>query len=84
MLLFVTSFLFAQVVTPVVPSTDIFGWVLGLIPIQYQAIVFTVITALWFFEQFLASTNLIKANSTLQLITGWITRLYALISKPKV
>ena len=88
LLLCTSALLFAQVapVVPIAPApTDIFGFIFGLIPLKYQAIAFTVVTGLWFLEQFLASTNLIKANSTLQLISGWITNLYSAISnKPKI
>ena len=74
-----STVLFAQVV-PVDPalatSPDIFSFVLGLIPVKYQAITFTVLTGLFLLEQFLASSAKIKANSTFQLIAGWISAFF--------
>jgi len=41
-----------------------------------------IVSTLLLWEQFLARTNLIKANSTEQMITGWIQSLYNSL-KPK-
>jgi len=79
-LLFSTS-LFAQTFLQV-PGFDIFGYLVGLIPVKYQPLVFVIVSTLLLWEQFLARTNLIKANSTEQMITGWIQSLYNSL-KPK-
>ena len=74
--------LFAQASgTPVQP--DVFSIVLGLIQIKYQAITFTVLAMLYVLEQILASSSKIQANSTFQLIGGWLTGLYNAITNKK-
>jgi hypothetical protein len=86
LLLFIMFFLlgttlFAQTV---VQSTtfDIFGYLISLIPLKYQPLVFVIVSTLLLWEQFLARTNIIKANSTEQMITGWFKSIYAAL-KPK-
>ena len=79
-LVFSTS-LFAQTLLQV-PGFDIFGYLVSLIPVKYQSLVFVIVSTLLLWEQFLARTNLIKANSTEQMITSWIRSLYNSL-KPK-
>lgn len=79
-LVFSTS-LFAQTLLQV-PGFDIFGYLVSLIPVKYQSLVFVIVSTLLLWEQFLARTNLIKANSTEQMITSWIQSLYNSL-KPK-
>jgi hypothetical protein len=78
LVMLVPSVIFAQdstVVSPVVDGsvTDFFSFLLSFIPVKYQATVLTIVTGLFLLEQFLAATSKIKANSTFQLIAGWIT-----------
>jgi len=80
LILFSTN-LFAQTILQV-PGFDIFGYLVSLIPVKYQPITLVIVSTLLLWEQFLARTNLIKANSTEQMITGWIQSFYNSL-KPK-
>jgi len=63
-------------------SFDIVGYLVGLIPTKYQPLAFVIVSTLLLWEQFLARTNVIKANSTEQMITGWIQKAITYL-KPK-
>lgn len=78
----VCGMLFAQGGTTA-PATDIFSFLAGFIPVKYQALAITVLTGLYLLEQFLAGSSRIKANSTFQLIGGFISRIYNSVVKPK-
>ncbi len=78
---------FAQAVDGIIQpapsiSLDPVGYLVSLIPVKYQGITFLVVSTLLLWEQFLARTNVIKANSTEQMITGWFQSIYAAL-KPK-
>jgi hypothetical protein len=64
-------------------GVDDFSFLLKFIPKRFQAVSFTVITLLFFMEQFLAATSKIKANSTFQLVANWIGSMYKAVRKDK-
>lgn len=81
--------LFAQAVdgiiqpTPAQPQTfDAINYLVGLIPVKYQGITLVIVSTLLLWEQFLARTGWIKANSTEMMITGWIQKVVGIL-KPK-
>jgi hypothetical protein len=55
-----------------VSGDDVFSMLVSIIPAKYQAMVLTAVTGLYMLEQVLAASTKIKANSTFQLIAGWI------------
>lgn len=71
----------AQVIIPS-PEVDLPSVIISLIPVKHQATVFLVVTILWIISEALGSIKSIKANSTIQLISGWIKSLF-LASKSK-
>lgn len=66
---------------PAVGAGDLYTFIAGFIPVKFQATIITVLTGLFLLEQFLASNTKIKANSTFQLIAGWVNTLYSIIKK---
>lgn len=89
--LFAFSGLFAQDSTAVdvvtgagAEAVDLFSFLAQFIPVKYQAMVITVLTFLFLLEQYLANTTSLAANSTFQLVSGWIKAAYqALFGKKK-
>jgi hypothetical protein len=75
--------LFAQPVDPSVVTPDIFSLVLSWIPVKYQAIAFTVVTVLYVLSEILGSTQKIKANTTFQLVKGWIVSFFTAFKNKK-
>lgn len=58
------------------PVNDFLSYIWDFIPVKYKSISFTVITGLYLFEQFLAATTKIKANSSFQLVASWISNVF--------
>jgi len=75
--------LFAQGGPTPESGLDFFSFVINLVPAKYQAVTFTVITALFFLSELLATTTKIKANGTFQLVFGWISSLFKAVSGKK-
>lgn len=74
----------AQVIipAPASPEVDLPSVIISLIPVKHQATVFLVVTILWIISEALGSIKSIKANSTIQLVSGWIKSLF-MASKSK-
>jgi hypothetical protein len=71
-------------VTPVATGAgDLFSFLVSFIPVKYQATALLVVTGLFLLEQFLAASSKFKANSTFQLVAGWITLVYNAIKGKK-
>jgi len=54
------------------PVNDLVSFLTGFIPVKYLATIVVIITGLFLLEQYLAANTKIKANSTFQLVAGWI------------
>ena len=79
----ICGMLFAQGGTSPEASTDIFSFIISLIPVQYQAIALLIVSALWILSEILSYSTRIKANGTFQLVFGWIGKLYNAIKGKK-
>ncbi len=63
------------VALPTDGGVSIFNYLLNLIPVKWQGLIFTIIGILYLLEQWLAKTDRFKANSTFQVVGSWITAL---------
>jgi hypothetical protein len=70
-----STILFAQAATPSVEG-GIASFITGIIPAAWLPLATLVLSILFLLEQYLASTSTFKANSTFQLIGGWIASIY--------
>ena len=59
------------------------GSIIDFLPTKYQKILTIVMTFLFVLEQILASTKKISANSTFQLISNWVSKIYKVIKSKK-
>lgn len=87
--LFVVAFvlicgtLFAQGGAAGDPQQGLTDYLVGFIPMKYRALITVSLTVLWLLEQYLAKAQWFKANSTTQLLFGWIGSLYRSITGKK-
>ena len=72
----------AQVIIPS-PEPDLPSVIISLIPVKYQATVLLAVTVLWIVSEALGSIKSIKANSTVQLVSGWIKSLFLAFKSKK-
>lgn len=68
----------AQVIVPVPasPEVDVPSLIVSLIPVKYQAITMVVLTILFILSEVLGSLKSVQANGTIQLVFGWIKKLF--------
>ena len=66
----------AQVIVPVPTDPDVPSLIVSLIPVKYQAITMVVLTVLFILSEILGSLKSVQANGTIQLVFGWIKKLF--------